>query len=145
MRWRCQKDFLQTVVELDSAKFEKLISKKPQGEVWVVDYFAGWCGPCQDMAPAYRKFARMMANHPLVHVASIDCAKHSDVCRQQGINSYPTIKLYPASGFGVQSAVWVTSLLALNILISCIFNKISHIYFTYCFLCYRDIFSLRIR
>ncbi|XP_050723145.1 dnaJ homolog subfamily C member 10-like [Eriocheir sinensis] len=93
------------VVELDSSKFEKLISKKPQGEIWVVDYFAGWCGPCQDMAPAYRKFARMMIDHPFVHVASIDCAQHSDVCRQQKINSYPSIKLYPASGFGVQAAV----------------------------------------
>ncbi|KAG7170078.1 DnaJ subfamily C member 10-like [Homarus americanus] len=90
------------VVVLDEAKFEKLISNKVKGEVWVVDYFATWCGHCREMAPEYRKFARMMEHLPNVHVASIDCAEFGHICKNQGISSYPSIMLYPASSFGNQ-------------------------------------------
>ncbi|XP_063869825.1 dnaJ homolog subfamily C member 10-like isoform X2 [Scylla paramamosain] len=93
------------VVELDIEKFDKFVGNKPRGEVWVVDYFAGWCGPCRAMAPAYRKFARMMIDHPLVHVATIDCAVYDGLCREQGINSYPSIMLYKASSYGTRAPI----------------------------------------
>lgn len=92
-------------MELDIEKFDKFIGNKPRGEVWVVDYFAGWCGPCRAMAPAYRKFARMMIDHPVVHVATIDCAVYSGLCKEQMINSYPSILLYKASSFGTRAPV----------------------------------------
>lgn len=90
------------VVNLDATKFEKLIDNKPKGELWIVDYFASWCGHCRDMAPEYRKFARMMTHLPAVHIATIDCAEFGHVCKQQGITSYPSIILYPASSIGTQ-------------------------------------------
>lgn len=91
-----------SVVKLDATKFEKLVDNKPEGELWIVDYFANWCGHCRDMAPEYRKFARMMAHLPTVHIATIDCAEFGHICKQQGISSYPSIILYPASSFGTQ-------------------------------------------
>ncbi|XP_066942264.1 dnaJ homolog subfamily C member 10-like [Macrobrachium rosenbergii] len=93
------------VVSLDPDKFSKFVASKPQGEVWVVDYFANWCGPCLSMAPEYRRFARLVADIPEVHVASLDCAVYGDVCRRQGINSYPSVVLYPSESYGTRRTV----------------------------------------
>nr|XP_045618759.1 dnaJ homolog subfamily C member 10-like isoform X1 [Procambarus clarkii] len=93
------------VMKLDAVKFEQFINKKPKGEIWIVDYFANWCGHCRDMAPEYRKFARMMSHLPNIHVATIDCAEFGSICRTQGISSYPSIMLYPASSFGTQKVM----------------------------------------
>ncbi|GFO15990.1 Dnaj homolog subfamily c member 10-like, partial [Plakobranchus ocellatus] len=35
-----------------------------------------------------------------VHVAHVDCEAHSSLCAQQGVNSYPTIRMYPAGSSG---------------------------------------------
>ncbi|KAK3885496.1 hypothetical protein Pcinc_010237 [Petrolisthes cinctipes] len=93
------------VVTLDPASFHQIVAKKPYGETLVVDYFANWCGPCREMAPEYRRFARTMTSVKGVKVASLDCAVHSEVCRQQGINSYPSVMLYPAGGHGTEKKI----------------------------------------
>ncbi len=38
-----------TVDELTPASFEKRVVGRAEGETWVVDYFAPWCGPCQQV------------------------------------------------------------------------------------------------
>lgn len=96
--------FLLIVITLDEEKFENLIENKPQGELWVVDYFANWCGHCKTMAPEYRRFARIMADVPNVHVATIDCANFRSACSRQGITSYPSIVLYPSESMGTRRA-----------------------------------------
>ncbi|KAK7081976.1 DnaJ subfamily C member 10 [Halocaridina rubra] len=93
------------VIALDHEKFQKYVANKPVGETWVVDYFANWCGHCINMAPEYRRFARMVANIPELNVASIDCAEHSHICRSQGISGYPTIMLYPSGSSGTWSGI----------------------------------------
>ncbi|XP_068227314.1 dnaJ homolog subfamily C member 10-like [Palaemon carinicauda] len=93
------------VVSLDPEKFSEFIASKPQGEAWVVDYFANWCGPCISMAPEYRRFARLVADIPEVHVASLDCAVYGDLCRKQGITSYPSVLLYPTESYGTRKTM----------------------------------------
>ncbi|XP_047492349.1 dnaJ homolog subfamily C member 10-like [Penaeus chinensis] len=92
------------VISLDEDKFDNLIENKPQGELWVVDYFAHWCGHCKEMAPEYRRFARIMADVPNVHIATIDCANFRSSCSRQGITSYPSIVLYPSESVGTRRA-----------------------------------------
>ncbi|CAL4084368.1 unnamed protein product, partial [Meganyctiphanes norvegica] len=100
------KDTLHPVVQdLDGEQFDDLILQKPRSKLYVVDYFANWCGPCNDMAPEYSRFARMVQNIPGVKIIKIDCAKNSATCRQQSINSYPTIRLYGFGNYGTRSFV----------------------------------------
>ncbi|XP_076035783.1 dnaJ homolog subfamily C member 10-like [Oratosquilla oratoria] len=93
------------VITLDDIKFKKHVMDKPEDEMWVVDFYANWCGPCLQMAPEYRKFARLIANMKKVHVAQVDCAKHASLCTKQGINGYPTVLMYPMGSFGVRRRV----------------------------------------
>lgn len=45
------------VFNLDEGSFIRLL-RKPVNEMWVVDYFASWCGPCQKLAIHWRRLAK---------------------------------------------------------------------------------------
>ncbi|EPB70699.1 thioredoxin [Ancylostoma ceylanicum] len=85
------------VDELTPDQFAELVEGRKSDETWVVDFFAPWCGPCQQLAPELQKAARALrAYDERVHVGSVDCQAHSQFCSKQGVNAYPTIRLYPA-------------------------------------------------
>ena len=48
-----------TVVSLDETSFEELVGGKTEEEMWLVDFYAPWCGPCQQLAPEWRKLAKV--------------------------------------------------------------------------------------
>ena len=48
-----------TVVILDETSFEELVGGKTEEEMWLVDFYAPWCGPCQQLAPEWRKLAKV--------------------------------------------------------------------------------------
>lgn len=83
-----------TVTVLTPSNFESLVLLRDPSDIWVVDFFASWCGPCNMMAPEYRKFGRLVQGMTGVHVATLDCAEHGQLCSEQGVKSYPTIRLY---------------------------------------------------
>lgn len=50
------------MVNLNYEMFYELVGSKPIGKVWAIDWFANWCGPCQQMAPEWRKMAKVSYN-----------------------------------------------------------------------------------
>jgi len=38
-----------------------------------------------------------------IHVGAVDCEVEISLCRQQGVRSYPTIRLYPLGGQGLST------------------------------------------
>ena len=37
--------------------------RRPAGQLWVIDFYAGWCAPCVQFAPEYRRAARLLKQH----------------------------------------------------------------------------------
>lgn len=51
-------DSSSDVVELTPNNFERLVTKSD--EVWIVEFFAPWCGHCKNLVPEYKKAARAL-------------------------------------------------------------------------------------
>ncbi|VDM24465.1 unnamed protein product [Toxocara canis] len=86
-----------SVQELSEADFNNLVSGRSEGTIWLVDFFAPWCGPCQELAPEFRRLARSVHQRSqAVQFGTVDCDAYRQLCTGNGINSYPTIRLFPS-------------------------------------------------
>ena len=81
-----------TVIILDEENFENVVGSKKEDQMWLIDFFAPWCGPCQQLAPEWRKLAKIMQRHPDVMVGQVDCVANKDLCYKYGVNGYPSIR-----------------------------------------------------
>eukprot|EP00766_Chilomastix_caulleryi_P005668 gnl/Chilomastix_caulleri/7281.p1 GENE.gnl/Chilomastix_caulleri/7281~~gnl/Chilomastix_caulleri/7281.p1 ORF type:complete len:60 (+),score=21.45 gnl/Chilomastix_caulleri/7281:171-350(+) len=57
----------------------------------MVKFFAPWCGHCRNLAPIYEELSTDVEG---VEIAEVDCTVYQDICRDQGIRGYPTVKLF---------------------------------------------------
>ena len=49
------------VVELTQSNFASKVTKSD--ELWIVEFYAPWCGHCKSMAPEYKKLAKELKVH----------------------------------------------------------------------------------
>lgn len=84
-----------SVVELNSESFLEFVVNKQANEIWVVDFFAPWCGPCQQLAPEFKKAARIMQDqNDQISFGTVDCQAHKELCQSNQIKNYPTVRVY---------------------------------------------------
>lgn len=58
----------------------------------MVKFFQPWCGHCTRMKPDWDKLADEA--HPSVFIADVNCSDEADLCQENGVQGYPTIKVY---------------------------------------------------
>jgi len=75
------------VIVLTDSTFEETTK---QG-VWLVEFYAPWCGHCKRLAPIWEELAT--AAKGKFNVAKVDCTVEKDVATKQGVRGFPTIKL----------------------------------------------------
>ncbi|EEH49549.1 protein disulfide-isomerase domain [Paracoccidioides brasiliensis Pb18] len=64
----------------------------------IVAFTAPWCGHCKNLAPIWEKLADDFKRESKVIVAKVDAEAENSrrTAEAQGVNSYPTIKFFPA-------------------------------------------------
>ncbi|XP_030756232.1 protein disulfide-isomerase A6 homolog isoform X1 [Sitophilus oryzae] len=78
------------VIELTPANFDNLVIKGD--EVWIVEFFAPWCGHCQNLVPDYTKAANALKG--VVKVGAVNADENKELGGRYGVRSFPTIKIF---------------------------------------------------
>jgi thioredoxin 1 len=72
-------------VRLGSDNFQEVISSS---DIVLVDFWASWCGPCQQFAPVFEKASE---EHLDVVFAKVDTEVEQQLATEFGIRSIPTL------------------------------------------------------
>lgn len=77
-----------STVDLTEAQFSETLEKNA---IVLVDFWAGWCGPCRQFAPVYEKVSE---NHPDVVFGKVDTEAEQRLAAMAGITSIPTLMAF---------------------------------------------------
>jgi protein disulfide-isomerase A6 len=87
-----QKSEPSASVELNLSNFDELVIKSK--ELWIVEFFAPWCGHCKNLAPEWKKASRNLKGK--VNLGHIDCEAEKALAGRFKVGSYPTIMVFGA-------------------------------------------------
>ena len=85
-------DLTSNVVELTTSNFGKT-----SDGLWLLKFYAPWCGHCKKLAPTYERVATHFAEAKGgsgVHVAKIDATEHPGLAGRFDVKGYPTLLLF---------------------------------------------------
>jgi len=76
------------VVTLSSDNFKSSV----QDGLWLVEFFAPWCGHCQQLAPIFKQGAAALKGK--LNFAAVDAEANDDLRVEFGVSSFPSLKLF---------------------------------------------------
>jgi thioredoxin 1 len=77
-----------SILHLTAGEFNDVISGGPV----LVDFWAGWCGPCRMLAPVMEELAGEVGER--VKIAKLDVDAESAIAVEYGVMSIPTVILF---------------------------------------------------
>ena len=77
-----------SVVELTNDIFETTIK---ENDFVIIDFWAPWCGPCQNFAPIYKKVSE---EYPDIVFAKVNTEDEVELARHFQIRSIPTLMIF---------------------------------------------------
>ncbi|XP_069055019.1 protein disulfide-isomerase A6 isoform X2 [Lepisosteus oculatus] len=78
------------VVELTPSNFNREVIQSDS--LWLVEFYAPWCGHCQRLTPDWKKAATALKG--VVKVGAVDADQHKSLAGQYNIRGFPTIKVF---------------------------------------------------
>ncbi|KTW27793.1 protein disulfide-isomerase domain [Pneumocystis carinii B80] len=78
------------VLNLNEAAFKQTIQKPG---LFLVEFFAPWCGHCKALAPEYETAATMLKDKGITLI-QIDCTIETRLCEEYDVSGYPTLKIF---------------------------------------------------
>lgn len=60
--------------------------------MWLVEFYAPWCGHCQQLKPSYEKAAKLLKG--VIKVGAVNMDAHKQVGSTYGVKGFPTIMFF---------------------------------------------------
>lgn len=76
------------LIELNKDNLQSLIDTS---EILLIDFWAGWCGPCKMFKPIFEKASE---KHKDISFASCDTEAQTEVAASFGVRSIPTLAIF---------------------------------------------------
>ncbi|PHH82846.1 hypothetical protein CDD82_4579 [Ophiocordyceps australis] len=79
------------VLQIDANSYGPLIAKSNYTSI--IEFYAPWCGHCQNLKPIYEKLAEKLQGR--AKVAAVDCDDdgNKQFCGHHGVKGFPTLKI----------------------------------------------------
>ena len=75
---------------LGMASFSSNINKG----AWIIEFYAPWCVHCQTLTTEWKRAAVLLEGEVQVGAVNCESPEAGNLCRQQGIRSFPTIMFF---------------------------------------------------
>ncbi|CAN1783935.1 Protein disulfide isomerase-like 2-3 [Linum perenne] len=79
-------------IELNSRNFDELVIKSK--DLWIVEFFAPWCGHCKKLAPEWKRAAGNLKGK--VKLGHVDCDSDKSLMSRFNVKGFPTILVFGA-------------------------------------------------
>ncbi|KAI4319879.1 hypothetical protein MLD38_033425 [Melastoma candidum] len=79
-------------VELTASNFDELVLKSK--DLWIVEFFAPWCGHCKKLAPEWKKAANNLKGK--VKLGHVNCDEEKSLMSKYKVQGFPTILVFGA-------------------------------------------------
>ncbi len=86
----CLYSSVSKVVQLNSGNFSSLVSNS--NDIWMIEFYAPWCGHCKTLAPEYEKAANALTG--IIKIGAVDMTTDQQVGQPYNIQGFPTIKFF---------------------------------------------------
>ncbi|RZF34960.1 hypothetical protein LSTR_LSTR010052 [Laodelphax striatellus] len=81
------------VIDLTEANFDRLVTQSDA--IWIVEFYAPWCGHCQQFVPQYSKAATALKG--FVKVGAVNADEQKSLGGRFGVRGFPTVKIFGAN------------------------------------------------
>jgi protein disulfide-isomerase A6 len=78
------------VVKLTVANFQSEVLDSE--DLWLIEFYAPWCGHCKKLAPHYDKAAKALDG--IVKFGALDMTVDGEAAKDYNVTGYPTIKFF---------------------------------------------------
>ncbi len=78
------------VVLLNKDNFDKEVLQS--NDIWLIEFFANWCGHCKQFAPEYERAARALKG--IFKIGAVEADQEKELAAKYGIQGFPTVKFF---------------------------------------------------
>ncbi|XP_066584291.1 protein disulfide-isomerase A6 homolog [Prorops nasuta] len=78
------------VIDLKPSNFDSLVIQSDH--IWIVEFYAPWCGHCQSLKPEYEKAATALKG--IVKVGGVNADEHKSLGGKYEVRGFPTLKIF---------------------------------------------------